>query len=373
MLQLPGSVAQFLDRHWQKSPLFLPQAVERLRPAVSRNELAWLATLDDVESRLVFTDRGGGRVRYRAESGPFDAGYLVGLPRRDWTLLVHDVEKHLPTMRRLFDYVPFIPDWRIDDLMVSFAAPGGGVGPHRDNYDVFLCQGIGGREWHVAPGHVADDPAASDDLALTAPFEGQVHTAREGDVLYLPPSVAHWGTATRACITYSIGMRAPQRSDLLAGLPDSSQENPFYIDPDLAPGESVPGCIAPAAIERAMRLVGMTNGDRHRIAETLGRYVTQPKDWIAPDKADSAEAAGVVHALTRGLTLRVHGMARIAWDDRNLYVNGACRPRSGTDSSWLESICARRSVSGTRSLSPELLDCLKWMLQEGAFELPENP
>ncbi|MDH5455460.1 MAG: hypothetical protein OEY37_05260, partial [Gammaproteobacteria bacterium] len=156
-------------------------------------------------------------------------------------------------------------------------------------------------------------------------------------------------------------------------LPDSAQENPFYIDPDLAPGESVPGCIAPAAIERAMRLVGMTNGDRHRIAETLGRYVTQPKDWIAPDKADSAEAAGVVHALTRGLTLRVHGMARIAWDDRNLYVNGACRPRSGTDSSWLESICARRSVSGTRSLSPELLDCLKWMLQEGAFELPENP
>ena len=216
MLKLPGTAAQFLDRHWQKAPLFLPGGLERVRPAVTRNELGWLATLEDVESRLVFTERqhGDDRVRYSAETGPFDPDYLSALPKRDWTLLVHDVEKHLPVMRKLFTHVPFVPDWRIDDLMVSFAAPGGGVGPHRDNYDVFLCQGIGIREWHVATTSVADDPKASDDLALTEAFVGQTHTARQGDVLYLPPGVAHWGTAARASITYSIGMRAPQLSDL---------------------------------------------------------------------------------------------------------------------------------------------------------------
>ena len=103
--------------------------------------------LEDVESRLVFVERSKNRCRYRAETGPFEAEYLQDLPKRDWTLLVHDVEKHLPAMRALFQHVPFIPDWRIDDLMVSFAAPGGGVGPHKDNYDVFLCQGIGVRNW----------------------------------------------------------------------------------------------------------------------------------------------------------------------------------------------------------------------------------
>jgi 50S ribosomal protein L16 3-hydroxylase len=116
MLRLPGklSAEKFLADHWQKNHLFMPQALDRLRPAISRNELGWLATLDDVESRLVFTNRSDGRVRYHAETGPFDEEYLAALPKRDWTLLVHDVEKHLPAMRKLLAHVPFIPDWRID-------------------------------------------------------------------------------------------------------------------------------------------------------------------------------------------------------------------------------------------------------------------
>ena len=212
MLRLPGGLdpKSFLARHWQKAPLFMPGAKSPLRPSVTRNELAWLATLDDVESRIVFTDRDGDRLRYRVVNGPFDADFLASLPKRDWTLLVHDVEKHLPALRALFDLVPFVPDWRIDDLMVSFAAPGGGVGPHRDNYDVFLCQGIGAREWRVSLDAIGDDTDASADLALLRAFDGSRFDTREGDVLYLPPGAAHWGTAQRACITYSIGMRAPQ-------------------------------------------------------------------------------------------------------------------------------------------------------------------
>jgi len=372
MLKLPGTAEEFLDRHWQKGPLFMPEALDRVRPAVTRNELGWLATLEDVESRLVFTQRDGDRVRYSAETGPFDPDYLVDLPKRDWSLLVHDVEKHLPAMRKLFANVPFIPDWRIDDLMVSFAAPGGGVGPHRDNYDVFLCQGVGIREWHVSTDNVAADPAASDDLALTAPFAGLAHSAREGDVLYIPPGVAHWGLATRACITYSIGMRAPQLSDLLTEPSSTERTNPFYVDPDLVTSESLPGFISPESVDRARQLVSEPDRDPERIAEALGCYVTQTKDWITPDGAGMEEARAIVDAVAGGATLVVHGMARIAWDQHNIYVNGSCTPLPDSGSGWLKSICADRVFSGPAPLSATSARCLIWMLEKGAFDLPER-
>ena len=371
MLKLPSSAETFLDRYWQKELLLMPKGLDRIRPSVSRNELGWLATLEDVESRLVFTERDGDWLRYSAETGPFDPDYLVDLPKRDWTLLVHDVEKHLPVMRRLFAHVPFIPDWRIDDLMVSFAAPGGGVGPHRDNYDVFLCQGIGIREWHVATDEVPDDPEASDDLALTAPFAGKAHTVREGDVVYLPPGVAHWGTASRACITYSIGMRAPQLSDLLTELPDTAETNPFYTDPDLGVAESKPGYISPRSAERAVRLAG-GKADAQEIAEALGRSATQTKDWITPDKPTSEEIDAILRSPGRNLSLKVHGMARIAWDDRNVYVNGACRPRADADPGWLQQICEKRAVPRSPEPASASRDCLRWMLENGTFEIPET-
>ena len=256
--------------------------------------------------------------------------------------------------------------------MVSFAAPGGGVGPHRDNYDVFLCQGIGTREWHVTSEEIAEDPGASDDLALTLPFAGHAHSVRQGDVLYLPPGAAHWGTATRACITYSIGMRAPQLSDLLTRLPDTAQLNPFYADPDLGVSESVPGLISDESVERALLLAGVPNTERGHIAEALGRYVTQTKEWLTPDAPSGDEARSILDALTRGTKLAVHGMARIAWDAGNIYVNGACVVRPDSDYTWLESLCANREMVVPRKLEPASAKCLKWMLKQGAFELPEK-
>jgi 50S ribosomal protein L16 3-hydroxylase len=374
MLKLPGRLCAetFLEHYWQKEPLFMQQALEQVRPSITRNEIGWLATLEDVESRLILTEHESGRSRYRAETGPFNPDYLASLPKRNWTLLVHDVEKHLPVMRKLFGHVPFIPDWRIDDLMVSFAAPGGGVGPHRDNYDVFLCQGIGTREWHVTTEDIAADPGASDDLALTRPFAGQIHSVRQGDVLYLPPGAAHWGTATRACITYSIGMRAPQLSDLLTQLPDAGQLNPFYRDPDLGVIESVPGLISEESVGRALQLAGAPQQERDRIAAALGRYVTQTKEWLTPDVASPDEARSIVASLTRGARLVVHGMARIAWDLRNIYVNGACLARPGADSAWLESLCANREMVVPSTMRPASSKCLIWMLEKGLFELPEK-
>jgi len=366
MLVPPGSVDSFLARHWQKHPLFIPQAVERLRPAVSRNELAWLATLDDVESRLVFTRADGDRTRYTAETGPFDAEYLAALPKRGWTLLVHDVEKHLPALRRLFALVPFIPDWRIDDLMVSFAAPGGGVGPHTDNYDVFLCQGTGVREWRVSDQAVPRDSGASDELALIHAFEGDLYMAREGDVLYLPPGIAHWGTAQRACMTYSIGMRAPQLSDLDTELPDSSGTNPFYGDADLSASEVRPGYISPAAIARAAALLGGRNDERD-VARTLGRFVTTTKQWLTPDSASQDECARLPGGRLR---LRVHGMARVAWDDCNVYVNGRHRELAEGETMVVEDLCCKRVLRLSGRAAQRHLGLLEWMLEAGTFELP---
>lgn len=374
MLRLPGTLTaeSFLARYWQKEHLFMPHALPRVRPSVSRNEIGWLATLDDVESRLVFTERSGERQRYIAETGPFDADYLAALPRRDWTLLVHDVEKHLPAMRRLFTNVPFIPDWRIDDLMVSFAAPGGGVGPHRDNYDVFLCQGIGVRDWHVSSDDILQDPAASEELALTETFEGEHREVREGDVLYLPPGVAHWGTARRACITYSIGMRAPQLSDLADELPDTAGENPFYTDRDLDVGESVTGYIAPASVRRAMDLLHAPDDEFERIAVALGRFVTETKDWIRPDTLSEEEAANVLIALRRGARLDVHGMARIAFDDQNLYVNGRYTTLPDEARPLVTEICSKRQYRGAARAVEKWQNGLTWLLKMGTFEIPEN-
>ena len=371
MLRLPDALdpESFLARHWQKAPLFMPGAKLPLRPSVTRNELAWLATLDDVESRIVFTERQEDRLRYRAENGPFESDFLASLPKRNWTLLVHDVEKHLPALRALFDLVPFIPDWRIDDLMVSFAAPGGGVGPHRDNYDVFLCQGIGAREWRVSRQAIDDDVDASNELALLRPFDGTRFDTREGDVLYLPPGIAHWGTAMRACMTYSIGMRAPQHVDLADSLPDDEGDTAFYEDPDLTLEEVMPGRISRRAVRRALTLLGRGTRDFDRTSLALGRCATLTKEWLTPETIDDQDAMTALGMLRDGRTLEVHGMARIAWDGHRIYVNGRSRELPPASVALIADLCRARKLIGPFDGGESTVALLIWMLKAGAFEI----
>lgn len=374
MLTLPGKLTAdtFLKGHWQKQPLFMPGALPTVRPAITRNELAWLATLEDVESRLVFVDRSAIRPRYRVEAGPFDPAHLQNLPKRDWTLLVHDVEKHLPAMRVLFQHLPFIPQWRIDDLMVSFAAPGGGVGPHRDNYDVFLCQGTGVRNWKFTSDAIADDREASNDLALLCEFAGdENHDTVEGDVLYLPPGVAHWGTARRACMTYSIGMRAPRVSDLSLAAEDQSAGTQFYCDEDLTADEAAPGYISRRAARRAMQLLGLPDAGLQDAARALGQFATQPKTWLKPDGVSARDAKEALLRLQSGIRLEVHGMALIAFDAETIYVNGSGRPLLPEALPIVKQICAARSLAGPATTARPVSDTLQWMLQQGAFEIPE--
>ncbi len=352
----------------------MPGALNRVRPSITRNELGWLATLEDVESRLVFVERSNNRCRYRAETGPFEPEYLQDLPKRDWTLLVHDVEKHLPAMRALLQHVPFIPDWRIDDLMVSFAAPGGGVGPHKDNYDVFLCQGIGVRNWQFTIEDIIADPDASDELALLSEFtsEENVDTA-EGDVLYLPPGAPHWGTAKRACMTYSIGMRAPQVSDFSSALiRSSSNEDDFYRDPDLDIGEALPGYISSTSAKRVSLLLGLSASRDDEVTEALGRFATDAKDWLKPEGATVEETEGMLCALRNGGRLHVHGMSQIAFDNGKVYVNGSSMVLPHSAATLIEEICVDRSLAHSFADDAEQQDMIRWMLLQGAFEIPEN-
>ena len=367
------AVEEFLQRHWQKRRYAETDVDDSELPGLDPDEIAWLATQPDVESRLVLTERDGDSARYRVETGPFDPERLSALPEADWTLLVQDVEKHLPDFRCYFDLVPYIPDWRIDDLMVSVAAPGGSVGPHRDNYDVFLVQGDGRREWLFADRETVRDDESADALSLLEPFEADsARLVSAGDVIYLPPGEPHWGIARSLCTTWSIGMRAPTSRELALGAerildmprPDAGEDR-YYADPDLGDDESEPGMISPAAVERLRAQSLLESGlTRAELAMVLGAVVTDPKAWLMPEPTDRIDATSVVH-----------GMARIAWyasgDDRLAFVNGVVQPVSRA------SLDAFRDCCRTRLAGPSLLDLasdddgagfLEWLRLNGMFD-----
>ena len=239
MLRSPGAASiearRFLRDHWQKKPLLVRGAFPECRDIATPAVLFELAARDDMESRLVERGRRGWRVRH----GPFERGELKRLPRSGWTLLVQGINHAMPAAQRLLDAFAFIPYARLDDVMASYAPPGGGVGPHFDHYDVFLVQGAGRRRWRIS---------RQRDLALVAGAPLRIlrrfRAAREwiletGDVLYLPPRCAHDGVAIDDCITYSVGFRAPRAQELAAGFLDDLQERirlpGIYEDPGLRP------------------------------------------------------------------------------------------------------------------------------------------
>lgn len=383
-MQFPDgtSAGDFLVKHWQQSAAFLPGALSNASPVLAAEELAWLATLDDVESRLIFTERTGSRTSYRLEHGPFDDVTLRSLPERDWTLLVHDVEKHLPDFRQWLAYCDFIPDWRIDDLMISFAAPGGSVGPHKDNYDVFLCQTSGRREWRLADATAPIGASTSESLSLLEPFGDPAPLiAADGDVLYLPPGVPHWGIALDACMTYSIGMRAPSVAELRCGFEraypcdlnpfsgSQSDQDRFYRDAAPAADESAPGEISASSVQRCRDLIsgGCPVSDR-ALAIALGVVVTDLKAWLQPDGWTDDEIADVENSQA---SLPVHGMARVAWhtfpESGVVFANGEYRLLSPTELVLIRQMCADRSIDGQTLQMHFNGELLRWLLKLGVF------
>lgn len=266
----------FLRGHWQKRALFVPQALPAFPGVIEPRSLAALATRDDVESRIV---RRHGR-RWRTEHGPFRR---IAVARRDWTLLVSGVNLYHRSADALLRRFAFAPQARLDDLMVSYATPGGGVGPHVDSYDVFLLQGPGRRRWTYW------DPRGTRFRVVAAP----------GDLLYLPPGWKHDGVALEPCFTYSIGFRAPAGAELGAAFLDWLHERGLpqarYRDPGLAPAVEparIPGALVSFAVDSLARI----RWSAADVADFLGRHLTQPKPHVvfAPGRAARPLRAAMV-------------------------------------------------------------------------------
>jgi 50S ribosomal protein L16 3-hydroxylase len=335
---------------------------------------------------VVFTEVADGQTTYRVEDGPFTEDELAALPATTWTLLVQDVEKHLPEFRLYLSAVDFIPDWRIDDLMVSCAAPGGSVGPHRDHYDVFLCQGTGRRKWMLGDAAEATPDSDASQLSLLKPFAPTAtHIAETGDVLYLPPGVPHWGVAEELCVTYSIGMRAPNAAELACGaeriykeaggisITDAS-EAVFYTDADLLAEEAEPGRISARAVERLKDqcLPGHSLSDE-QIATILGSVNTDTKAWLTPETLSRNQAAEFLDQAAGQSGLPVHGMARIAYfnsgSTRLFFANGYVLQLGEHEITIAHELCAGRRVclEGLGDGS-ETRDLLRWLIAKGVID-----
>jgi 50S ribosomal protein L16 3-hydroxylase len=284
------TAAQFFQDYWQKKPLLIRQAFPDFCGLLSPEELAGLACEEQVQSRLITLNNGNWQV----EHGPFAEKRFAKLPKHDWTLLVQEVNHFLPEAVSLLQQFNFIPSARLDDLMVSFAPDGGGVGPHFDSYDVFLLQGIGKRLWRISDQH-QHELVENAPLRILRHFETQHEWLLEtGDMLYLPPRYAHWGIAVGDCMTYSIGFRAPTVQEIamqfLSHLQDTLKLEGIYSDPDLAV-QTHPAEIPQQMTRKIHDLLKNLTWDESDVSHFLGIYLTEPKAHVTftPPKTISRE------------------------------------------------------------------------------------
>lgn len=314
------SPAEFLRRHWQKRPLLIRGALQAAPRIADRSRLFALAARDDCESRLVIRDRN----RWHVEHGPFSQRTLRGLPATGWTLLVQGVERFLPEARELLARFAFVPHARLDDLMVSYAPPGGGVGPHFDTYDVFLLQAGGRRRWRVSAQRDLE-LVANAPLRILRRFrsEGEC-TLAPGDMLYLPPRIAHDGVAIDECFTCSVGFRAPSHRELasafLAYLEDRFMLEGMYTDPDLAPQPHASE-ICPAMIRQFERVLAAIRWTRADVADFLGRWLSEPKAGVTFRPARRVPANSFRREVRRHGAQLAPG-SRMLYAGQALYLNG---------------------------------------------------
>ena len=350
--------AAFLRECWQKKPALIRQAWLEWSNPLEPDELAGLACEDDIESRLVNRSDLG----WTLEHGPLPAERFGEVGADPWTLLVQSVDHHVPAVAALIAPLRFIPEWRIDDVMVSYAVDGAGVGAHFDQYDVFLVQGLGRRRWQV--GQRCDDATEllpHDDLRLLARFEPSDEWILEpGDMLYVPPGFAHNGLAGGDdCMTYSIGFRAPSRSELIEGWTDhvlaGLEDDDRYTDPDLALQDN-PGEIAASALARLQAMVTERLLDPAEFAQWFGAYSTAPKnpaiDW-RPDHA--MDLPDLLAAIDQGTPLLRNPASRFAFVQHDamtltLFVDGRAYSCERSAAELARRLCASAKAVIDREL-----------------------
>jgi len=349
----------FMRRYWQKKPLLIRQAIPGVRPPLGRAELFELAARDDVESRLIVHDDSG---RWRLRHGPFGSRSFPPLKRPRWTLLLQGLDLHVPAAHELMARFRFVPDARLDDLMVSFATDGGGVGPHFDSYDVFLLQVQGRRRWRIGR---LKDPA----LQLDAPLKILTNFTAEhewllepGDMLYLPPGWAHDGVADGDCMTCSIGFRVPDRhrwgAEVLQRILDAAEppEDPIlYRDPG-QPATATPGRIPGQLHDFTVAAMARLLAEPRAAACALGEVLTDLK-------ANVWFEAGT--ALGHHAGVRLDRRTRMMYDRWHLFVNGESFVASGRDAVLMRRLADERTLNArqTAGLSDEAFALLdRWAM-----------
>ncbi len=382
-LEILGGISarEFLREYWQKKPLLIRQALPGFESPVSPDELAGLSLEEDVESRLVIEH---GERPWELRRGPFTEDTYQQLPERDWTLLVQAVDQLVPDVAQLVEHFRFLPNWRIDDVMISFASPGGGVGPHFDNYDVFLLQAHGNRRWRV--GQMCDAESkmlAHPDLRILAEFqEAKEWVLEPGDMLYLPPRLAHYGTAEDACMTYSLGFRAPSAAEVLTHftdflaqfLPDEER----YSDADLTPADD-PYQIQSDALDRLRTMLTEHMSDERLLLTWFGQFMTEPR-YPERVQGPEIEESELFAALSDGVVLVRNLSARLAWSEVDigllLFASGQSRLLPAHLRDLLKLVCSADALH-VDNLQPWLADedgrNLIWQLvKQGSLEFADE-
>lgn len=376
-LQLLGGMtpAAFMRDIWHRKPLLVRQAIPDIVPPVSREALFDLADRDDVESRLVTHFRN----RWKLEHGPFSLENLPSLKSRQWTLLVQGVNLHNSAAAALMGAFRFIPDARLDDVMVSYASDGGGVGPHFDSYDVFLLQLSGRRRWRISAQQqldlIPDLP-----LKILADFApDQEWVLEPGDMLYLPPQYAHDGTAEGECMTASIGFRAPAYRELaghfLAWLSQTVEDNDQlggrYADPG-QPATTRPAEVPPGLARSVAQRLQALRWSNEMVAEFIGAHLSEPKPGVEFPEAPPLTLRQY------GKLARAHGVAlapaSIAlYDKAHFFLNGEAYEPTAELARWLRRLADHRHLTGAEVSEcaelPDLLDTFHYWTTEGWLQL----
>jgi 50S ribosomal protein L16 3-hydroxylase len=336
------SPSQFMKRHWQKKPLLVRQAVPGFVPCVGRADLVALAGQEGVESRLIVDSPTGWKMKH----GPFSKRVLPPFSQKNWTFLVQGVDLHHEGVHHLLQQFRFVPDARLDDVMVSYATDGGGVGPHFDSYDVFLLQAHGQRRWRI--GRQKDLSLQEGvPLKILQNFQAEEEfVLNPGDMLYLPPKYAHDGVAVGECMTWSVGFRAPQEGELahglLMGLADEAFEGlgtTLYRDPKQMAVVN-PAAIPPSLVGFARQVIHKALQNPHLLDTLLGESLTEPKGQVWFESTDG------VADLSGGAQL--DRRTKMMYDAQHVFINGESFKVRGKDAGVMRLLADDRSISGAQ-------------------------
>ena len=369
----------FLVEYWQKKPLLIRQALPQVKPPIAADELAGLACEEEVESRLIIHDAAADH--WELTHGPFVDAIFSELPATHWTLLVQAVDHWVPVAADFLAQFYFIPSWRVDDLMVSYSGDQGGVGPHYDNYDVFLVQVSGRRQWEVGGLYDESSPRRPDvPVKILTEWEPEhCWTLEPGDMLYVPPRVGHSGIAVgEDCMTCSVGFRAPSHRDILLDFSESVGEELSdevrYADPDLVPQVN-PGQITPEAVKNVQKILKHYVEDHDGLAQWFGCYMTSPKYQDEEPTQEEHHLADVRQHVAGGGSLIRNEGSRFAFQEHGktlwLFVDGRQYNCSELMTDLVKILCAERKLENPLGQSDEHDSLILELLNQGSLYLSE--